>query len=92
MSADAKVATLKFRPGSFAPGERFHFGTSLYNPLQGTTQEDADRLRGMKVTVTMIDGTQYSGVVTAQQTRAINRFTGAGLVDAAAAVKAVKGQ
>lgn len=92
VSADAKVGIYKFKQGSFTPGERFHFGNSIYNPLQGSTQEDADRMRGLKMTVTMEDGTVYKGVVEAQRTRAINRYAGFGLVDAAAATKAVSGK
>ena len=90
VSGDTKVATLAFKTGSFAPGDYFHFGTSVYFPLQGSTQEDADRMRNMKMTVTMEDGTVYHGKVTAQAPMGINRWTGAGLVDAAAAVRAVQ--
>jgi hypothetical protein len=90
VSTDQKQATLAFVTGSFAPGEHFHFGTSVFNPIQGSTQEDADRLRGATITVTMEDGTTYSGTVEAQQTTGINRYTGAGLIDAMAAIRAVK--
>jgi len=38
----------------------------------------------------MEDGTVYHGKVTAQAPMGINRWTGAGLVDAAAAVRAVQ--
>jgi hypothetical protein len=92
VSDDAKTGIMKFKAGSFAPGEQFHYGNSVYNPLQGSTQEDADRMRGLKMTVTMEDGTQYTGVVEAQRTRALNRYTGAGLIDAAAAIKSVTGK
>jgi hypothetical protein len=91
VSGDTKVATLAFKQGSFHPGDFFHFGTSVYFPLEGSTEEDACRMRDMKITVTMEDGTVYHGTVTAQGTMGINRWTGAGLVDAAAAVKAVRG-
>jgi hypothetical protein len=89
VSADQKQATLTFAPGSFAPGEHFHFGTSAFNPIQGSAQQDADRLRGMMVTVNMEDGESFSGVVAAQGTTGINRFTGAGLIDAAAAIRSI---
>ena len=89
VSTDQSKATLVFAPGSFAPGDHFHFGTSVFNPLQGTTQEDADRMRGMGITVTMEDGTTFQGTVVAQQVRGINRWTGAGLVDAAAAIRSI---
>jgi len=89
VSSDQKRATLDFVPGSFAPGDHFHFGTSVFNPLQGSSHEDADRMRGVVVTVTMEDGTRYQGTVTAQQTRGVNRWTGAGLIDAAAAIRSI---
>jgi hypothetical protein len=82
-------SVMEFAPGSFKPGEHFHFGNSVYDPSQLQTQEDADRMRGMTVKVTMEDGTTYKGTVEAQEPMAINRFTGAGLVDAKAAVGAV---
>jgi hypothetical protein len=89
VSTDQKQATLVFVPGSFAPGEHFHFGTSVFNPAFGTTQQDADRMRGLVFTVTMEDGTTYQGTVTAQQKMGLNRWTGAGLVDAAAAIRSI---
>jgi hypothetical protein len=92
VSGDQKVATLQFAAGSFSPSERFHFGTSVYNNLQKIVQEDTDHMRGLKVSVTMEDGTQYSGVVTSQRVHAFNRYTGAGLIDAAAAAKEAAGR
>jgi len=89
VSSDQKQATLDFAPGSFAPGDHFHFGTSVFNPLQGSSHLDADRMRGAVVTVTMEDGTRHQGTVTAQRTRGVNRWTGAGLVDAAAAIRSI---
>jgi hypothetical protein len=84
------TANLVFAQGSFVPGEHFHFGDSLYDPTELQTLEDADRMQGMTITVTMEDGTTYNGTVEAQQTlRDVNRYTGAGLIDANAAVKKV---
>jgi hypothetical protein len=86
---EAHKAHLEFAAGSFRPGEHFHFGDSVYDPTQLQTQEDADRMRGMTIKVTMEDGTVYKGTVDAQEPMAVNRFTGAGLVNAKAAVAAV---
>jgi hypothetical protein len=86
---DGHKAHLEFAAGSFMPGEHFHFGDSVYDPTQLQTQEDADRMRGMTIKVTMEDGTVYKGTVDAQEPMAVNRFTGAGLVNAKAAVAAV---
>jgi len=87
---DGHKSVMAFAPGSFKPGEHFHFGNSVYDPLQLQTGEDADRMRGMTVKVTMEDGTIYNGTVEAQEPMGINRVTGAGLIDAKAAVAAVR--
>jgi hypothetical protein len=86
-SADGSTFTLAFAPGTFAAGGAFTFGMSVFNPIEGTTQEDPDRFRGATVTVTLDDGTTVTGTVTAGRPQNQNRFTGAGLVNAAKAVQ-----
>ena len=63
---------------------------SVYNPLQLTTEEDADRLAGMVITVTLNDGSvEQSRVVDAPKV-ARGPFTGSGLVNAEAAIIRVR--
>jgi len=88
VSADQTVMRLVFAPWRFHGGGAFRFGMSAFAPIEGSTQLDPDRFRGMKVSVTLDNGQTFSGSVIADQPRRVNRFAGAGLVNAAAAVRA----
>jgi hypothetical protein len=81
------VWTLQFAPGSFGRGDEFTFGMSVFAPIEGSTQEDPDRFRGMTMTVVMDDGRTFKGKVTADEPQKQNRYTGFGLVNAAKAIK-----
>ncbi|HTT11208.1 MAG TPA: hypothetical protein VMG60_09995 [Burkholderiaceae bacterium] len=89
VSADQTVMTLAFAPGRFGAGQAFRFGMSAFFPIEGTIQTDPDRFRGMKVRVTLDNGQTFAGSVIADQQQ-VNRFAGAGLVNAAAAVRAAQ--
>ena len=89
-SADQQTFTVNFKPGAFGGGDSFQFGMSAFIAVEGTTQVDPDRLRGMTVTVTMEDGTTDTGTVFAGKPEKVNRFTGFGLLNAAAAVRSLR--
>ena len=90
VSADQTRFTLQFASGAFAKGDAFRYGMSVFAPIEGSTQEDPDRFRNMKITVGMSNGSTFTGAVTANAPQAINRFTGFGLVNAFKAVQAVR--
>ena len=81
-SPDVKTVTLNFKPGTFRAGDAFTFGLSVFNPIEGTTQEDADRMENAKVTVTLDNKSTRTGTFRVAEKQRINRFTGAGLVNA----------
>ena len=66
-------------------GGWFKFGMSVFNPLQGSTEEVADRFRGTQVTVTLDDGETYTAPLKVGAPDPWNRYTGYGLVNAARA-------
>lgn len=81
------VYTLQFAPGKFGPSGAFSFGMSVFNPIQGTTQMDPDRFRGMTMTVKLENGATYVGTVSAGEREDQNVFTGAGLVNTARSIE-----
>ena len=87
LSSGNKVFTMTFAHGKFGPGSLLRFGHSVFDPRQGSTQEDPDRFRGAKITTTLEDGSVFTSAVVADPKQKVNRFTGAGLVNAAAAVQ-----
>jgi hypothetical protein len=82
VSPDASTFTIDFAPKSFRSGDSFRFGMSVFAPIQGGTQEDPDRFRGMQVDVMLDDGTVFRSTVFAPQPKRINRYAGFGLIDA----------
>jgi hypothetical protein len=88
-SPDQLVFTINFAPGSFGRGDSVQFGMSLFTNGWGTTQLLPDQLRNMKVTVTLENGQQFTSRVVAGFSFPINNYSGFGLVNADAAVRAV---
>jgi hypothetical protein len=89
-SADRTTLTLSFAAGTFGAGDFLTFANFAFPTLLPVQFEvDADRVRGGIVTVTLDDDSTASGSFVTAPARGINQFTGAGLVNADAAVRAV---
>ena len=87
---DFKSITLTFAPGTFAPGG--HVGFVWYvSPANGPGffQIDADHFRGARFTVSYEEGGSDSGRYVTDPPQFNNRFSGAGIVNADAATRAV---
>ena len=87
VSPDDTQFTMTFKRGSFTSHESFEFGLSVFAPIQGSTQEDPDRFRGMKITVRLDDGRIFAARVITLPRLRINDFAGFGLVNADAATR-----
>jgi subtilisin family serine protease len=74
--------TLTFKPGTFGENDSIEFGMSVFDPREGSTQLDPDRLEGTMVSVAFDNGARGSGRFRAVPKRPTNFFTGAGLVNA----------
>jgi hypothetical protein len=89
-SPDLTTLTLTFAAGSFGAGDFLTFANFAFPILLPVQFEvDADRVRGGGVTVTLDDNSTTTASFVTAPMRRINPFTGAGLVNADAAVRAV---
>jgi len=78
--------SMYFTPGLFTAGNQLTFGASVYNPLEGATEESGSRLGGTLVTVTLDNGDTYTSTLKSTADVSHGAFTGFGLVDADKAV------
>jgi hypothetical protein len=89
-SLDRTTLTLTFAAGAFGAGDFLTFANFAFPTLLPVQFEvDADRVRGGGVTVTLDDNSTTTGSFVTAPMHRINPFTGAGLVNADAAVRAV---
>jgi hypothetical protein len=85
VSPDDTRFTIVFAPGTLSSGGTFDFGLSVFAPIEGFTQEDPDRFRGMQFSVTLDNGQTFTSTVQTLPKLPINNFSGYGLVNAEAA-------
>jgi hypothetical protein len=89
-SVDRTTLTLTFAGGTFGAGDFLTFANFAYPTLLPVQFEvDADRVRNGVVTVTLEDNSTTTGSFVTAPLRRFNQFTGAGLVNADAAVGVV---
>lgn len=92
LSRDKKKISFSFKPGAFKGGEAFHFGWAASEqrfgggPLMVLPQE----MQGARLSVTLEDGQTHEGTLRSGTPKAVNRFTGHGVLDALAAVEAAR--
>ncbi len=84
--APAPQLTMYFPAGLFTAGNQLTFGLSVYNPLEGTTEEPGSRLQGTGFTVTFDNGETFTSTIKTSADTSHGAFTGYGLVNADKAV------
>jgi hypothetical protein len=87
-SADATSLTLTFTSGKFGAGDFLTFSNVVApNAFPLVSEVDADRMAGGTVTVVLSDGSTRLGTFFVDRKLPENAFTGAGLVNAASAIR-----